>query len=119
MRPFLTLHDPTRAKSYYDQGLWNHDTFYGLMAKHTAARPAAAAIRDGRGRLTWEEAIKQVDAIAADFRERGLISGDRVSVWASNRLMVVLVFIACSREGIACNPSLHRTQTCSEVVELL
>ena len=119
MRPFLTLHDPAMAQRYYGQGLWTHDTFYGLMAEHANRRHAAPAIRDGQVQLTWGQAIKQVDAIAADFRERGLIAGDIVSLWASNKLMGVLVFIACSREGIACNPSLHRTQTCEEVVALL
>jgi acyl-CoA synthetase len=27
--------------------------------------------------------------------------------------------LACSREGFACNPSLHRTHTCKDIVELL
>ena len=29
------------------------------------------------------------------------------------------MFLACSRAGIACNPSLHRTYTSGEVVQLL
>jgi len=119
MRPFLTLHNPQNAKAYYDQGLWSAETFYGLMARHAAGHPDAPALRDGRARLTWREMAAKVDAIATDLRGQGLIAGDRVALWASNRLEAILVFIACSREGFACNPSLHRTHTCAEVIHLL
>ncbi len=53
------------------------------------------------------------------MRALGLIAGDRVSIWLSNRAEAVITFLACSREGFACNPSLHRTYTSGEVVELL
>ena len=119
MRPFLTLHNPMDAKAYYDQGLWTDETFYGLMMRHAEARPNAVALRDGRAQLTWHELAVRVEAIATDFRGKGLITGDRVSLWASNRLEVILVFLACSREGFACNPSLHRTHTCREITHLL
>lgn len=119
MRPFLTLHDPAKARAYYDRGLWTHDTFYGLLAGHAAARPDAPALRDGRETLTWREVRARTDAIAADLQDRGLVAGDRVSLWASNRLAGVLVFLACSRQGFACNPSLHRTHTCAEIAGLL
>ncbi len=29
------------------------------------------------------------------------------------------MFLACAREGIACNPSVHKTYTCAEVGDLL
>jgi len=119
MRPFLTLHDPAKARAYYDQGLWTDDTFYGLLARHAAGRPDDLALRDGRARLTWREVAARVDAIAADLAANGLVKGDRVSLWVSNRLEGVLVFLACSRQGFACNPSLHRTHTSQEIAELL
>jgi acyl-CoA synthetase len=40
-------------------------------------------------------------------------------MWTSNRLEAIVTFLACSREGFACNPSLHRTFTCAEILELL
>ena len=49
----------------------------------------------------------------------GLVAGDRVSLWLSNRAEAVIAFLACSRQGYACNPSLHRTYTCAEIVTLL
>ncbi len=119
MRPFLTLHHPAQAKRYYDEGLWHPETFYGLMARHAAARPSAIALKDGRRALTWSELRAAVDALAADLRARGLAGGDRVSLWMSNRVEAVIAFLACSREGFACNPSLHRTFTCADIGKLL
>lgn len=119
MRPFLTLHNPSQATAYYEAGLWASDTFFSLLVQHAAARPDALALRDGRRRLTWGELLGRVGAVAADLRDNGLVSGDRVSLWMSNRADAVVMFLACNREGIACNPSLHRTHTCAEIVKLL
>lgn len=119
MRPFLTLHGPARAAAYYEKGLWTGDTFYGLMARHAAERPDATAYRDGAATLTWRELAARVDALAAEFLALGLVPGDRVSVWMSNRPEPVIAFLASSRGGHAVNPSLHRTQTCAEIGALL
>jgi len=119
MRRFLTLHDPRQTETYYRDGLWKSDTFYGLMAGWAEERPAEPALRDGRVTVSWGELRSWVDGVAADFRLQGLVPGDRVCLWMSNRLESVVVFLACSREGFACNPSLHRTNTCAEVLKLL
>ena len=119
MRPFLTIHHPTRARKYYESGLWTEDTFYGLLARHAAQRPDAIALQDGRRKLSWRQLCQMVDGVAADLREYGLIGGDRVSIWMSNRIEAVVMFLACAREGLACNPSLHKTYTCAEICELL
>lgn len=119
MRPFLTIHHPAKAQQYYASGLWGRDTFYGLLARHAAERPDAIALQDGRCALSWRELRQMVDGVAADLREYGLVAGDRVSIWMSNRVEAVVMFLACAREGLACNPSLHKTYTCAEICELL
>jgi len=119
VRPFLTLHHPADARRYYDAGLWRSDTFYALLAKHAAERPAAAALQDGRRVLSWGELQSWVDGVAAYLTARGLAGGERVSIWLSNRAEAVVTFLACAREGLACNPSLHRTFTCRETGQLL
>jgi acyl-CoA synthetase len=119
MRPYLTLHDPARARSYHEAGLWGADTFYALMERHATERGASAALRDGLRRLSWRELQLHVDALAADLVSAGLVPGDVVSLWMGNRLEAVVVFLACAREGFACNPSLHRTYTCAEIGTLL
>jgi acyl-CoA synthetase len=119
VRPFLTLHHPTQARRYYERGLWQADTFYALLARHAAERPSAVALRDGRSTLTWKELQRWVDGVAADFAAKGLSGGDRVSIWMSNRAEAIVTFLACARQGLACNPSLHRTFTCAEIGKLL
>jgi acyl-CoA synthetase len=119
MRPFLTLHDPAKSKSYYDAGLWTSDTFWSLLAANAARHPDAHALRDGRARLDWRTLKARVDAMAADLLAQDLCAGDRISIWMSNRVEAIIAFLACSREGIACNPSLHRSYTCAEIVDLM
>ena len=119
MRPFLTIHHPGSAKAYYASGSWTNDTFYGLLGRHALNRPDSVALQDGRRSLTWAELRHWVDGVAADLREYGLVGGDRVSIWMSNRVETVVMFLACAREGLACNPSLHKTYTCAEIGELL
>ncbi len=119
MRPFLTLHHPAAARRYYAEDLWQADTFYSLLVRHAGERPHAAALRDSRHRLAWSEVLAWVDGVAADLAAQGLAGGDRVSIWLSNRVEAVIAFLACSRQGYACNPSLHRAYTPAEVVQLL
>lgn len=119
MRPFLTIHHPANAKAFYERGLWKDDTFYSLLLRHAGERPDAIALQDGRRRLSWGELRRWVDGVAADLGQYGLVRGDRVSIWMSNRVEAIVMFLACAREGLACNPSLHRTYNCAEVGELL
>lgn len=119
MRPFLTLHHPAASRRYYEQGLWARDTFYMLMARHAENMPSSPALRDGRCTLDWRSLKARVDALADDMMDRDMGAGDRVSIWMSNRVEAVIAFLACSRIGAACNPSLHRSYTCAEVVTLL
>ena len=120
MRPYLTLHDPGRARLYYAKGLWTEDTPYSLLTGHKARTPDAVAYRDGRLQLTWDELARRVDAFAGYLHnEAGLVPGDRVSVWMSNRVEPIVAFLACSRGGYTINPSLHRSHTCAEIAGLL
>lgn len=119
MKQFLTLHHPSTAKAYYDKGLWCTDTFYSLLARHAAERPDAVALVDGRSSQTFAELKLWVDGMAADLRRFGLVKGDRVSIWASNRAESIVTFLACSREGFACNPSLHKTYSETDIAGLL
>jgi acyl-CoA synthetase len=115
----LTLHDPAAARRYYAQGLWRDDTLYSLAAKHAAERPHAFALRDATRRLTWAELLRAVDAVAADLDAAGLKRGERVAVWLPNRIEAAIVFLACSRQGYVCNPSLHQNYTVAEIIGLL
>ncbi len=118
MNRLLTLHDPAAAERYRQAGVWGNDTFYGLLAYHAAQQPDAFAARDSARRLTWSELRRWVDAVAADMAEAGVREGERVSSWMSNRIEALVVFLACSRNGYVCNPSLHRNYTVDEILTL-
>ena len=119
MGKILTLHDPHSARAHYLSGAWRHDTMYGLLCKHAAERGDAFALRDASRRLTWSELLARVDRMADDLDQAGLREGDRVSIWLPNRVEVTIVFLACSRNGYVCNPSLHQNYTVDEIVGLL
>ncbi|MBM3343666.1 MAG: acyl--CoA ligase [Betaproteobacteria bacterium] len=119
MSTLLTLHNPRTARRYYDAGWWRDETMYGLLAHHARARPQAYALRDSRHRLTWAQLQQWVDALAAEMHTAGIKRGQRVSVWLPNRVEAVIVFLACSRNGYVCNPSLHQNYTVGEIVALM
>jgi len=119
VRAILTLHDPSTAQSYYEGGLWTKDTFYSLLAANAERTPDAKALQDGHSCLDWRAVKARVDAMADDLIESGIGAGDRLSMWMSNRLEGVVTFLACSREPIICNPSLHKSYTCGEIIELM
>ena len=119
MRPFLTLHHPAAARDYHARGVWRDATFHSLLQAHARARPDSPALRDGRRRLTWGALQRWVDDLAGALRRTGVHGGDRVSIWSDNRLESIALLLACARNGIACNPSLHRTHTSREIASLL
>ena len=119
MIPYLTLHDPQSAARYYEDGVWTRDTFYSLLVKWADTYPDQSALRDGWGTLSWKELRARVDGMADDLAAQGLTQGDPVSIWMTSRVEVVITFLACSRNGLACNPSLHKTYTCAEIITLL
>ena len=115
----LTRHDPDQARTFHAEGTWGDETHYRLLASNAARYPEAPALRDGARRLNWTQLLRWVDAVAADLAAQGLRANDRVSLWASNRVESVVMYLACSRNGYACNPSLHRTYTVAEIGGLL
>jgi acyl-CoA synthetase len=116
---FLTLHDPATAAAYYRDGLWREETLYGLLATNGAAHPNRFALRDSARRLTWGQLLRWTDAIAGALDGAGLAPGARVAIWASNRIENVAVALACARQGLVCNPSLHRNQSAAEIAARL
>jgi acyl-CoA synthetase len=115
----LTLHDPAAARRYHEQGIWRAETFYALAAGHAKSRPHAPAVRDAHRRLSYAELVAWADAAAEDLRARGVRRGQRVSIWLPNCAEALAVFLACSRNGYVCNPSLHQNYTTADVTRLL
>ena len=72
VRPFLTLHHPAHARRYYEQGVWQADTFYALLARH-AAEPAGCGRAAGRAAHAdlGASCRRWVDGVAADLARQG------------------------------------------------
>tara|TARA_B100000780_G_C21122987_1_gene455067 strand:- start:2041 stop:3663 length:1623 start_codon:yes stop_codon:yes gene_type:complete len=119
MKPFLTLHQPSLTRRYYASGLWQDQSFYDLLVRNADATPDRQALKDGRQSLSWLDLRDWTDTVAAEFSKLGLVAGDRVSIWMSSRLETIVVFLACSRMGLVCNPSLHKTYTASEIAAIM
>lgn len=119
MAHILTLHHPERTQQHYLSKVWQGDTMYAMARRHASEREGAFALRDAYRRLTWKELVAWADAVAEALHAAGLRSGDRVCVWLPNRLESTVVFLACSRNGYICNPSLHQNYTVAEILGLL
>ena len=119
MTKILTLHSPAQARLHYEARTWQSETMYGLLVRHAAERGDRFAFRDADTRLTWSQMRIWVDAVAYALHQAGLCEGDRVSVWLPSRVESIVVFLACSRNGYICNPSLHQNYTVAEIETLL
>ena len=115
----LTLHDPQKTRENYASGAWHADTMFGLLQQHAQARPDSIALRDLFTTLTWSQVLQAVEQLALDLHHSGLSAGDRVAIWLPSRVESVLVFMACSRNGYVCCPSLHQSYTSGEIITLL
>ena len=115
----LTLHDPQKTRENYASGAWHADTMFGLLQQHALARPNSIALRDLFTTLTWSQVLQAVEQLALDLHQAGLSAGDRVAIWLPSRVESVLVFMACSRNGYVCCPSLHQSYTSGEIITLL
>lgn len=119
MTTILTLQDRAQGDAFYASGVWQHDTLYARLRHHAEQRPDAYALRDRTRRLTWKTFLQWTDTVAAELEQAGLRRGSRVSIWLPNRVEALVVFLACSRNGYICNPSLHQNYTVAEVALLL
>ncbi|MFJ1254890.1 class I adenylate-forming enzyme family protein [Cupriavidus sp. CuC1] len=119
MQNILTLHNPQNARDYYLSGIWQQETLYTLARRHSRERPTSAALRDADVRLTWREVVDWVDSVAEALHRQGLKPGDRIGIWLPNIVQATIVFLACSRNGYVCCPSLHQNYTVDEICTLL
>ena len=115
----LTLHDPQKTRENYASGAWHADTMFGLLQQHAQAHPKSIALRDLFTTMTWAQVLQAVEQLASDLHQAGLSAGDRVAIWLPSRVESVIVFMACSRNGYVCCPSLHQSYTSGEIITLL
>ena len=115
----LTLFSSARSEEHYRNGFWKNDTLYSLLQAHARKTPDKIAIRTLRRPIAYSELLRQVDFFASELLACGVRRGQRVAVWLPSSIETVVAFLACSRNGFICCPSLHRDHTVEEVVILL
>ncbi|RII83413.1 class I adenylate-forming enzyme family protein [Neopusillimonas maritima] len=119
MNTLLTMHNPRQTRAYYASGVWQNDTFYTLLEGNAKRYPEGYAVRDKHRRLTWPQFQEEVTRVAGALHQLGLRRGDRVAVWLPSCVESVVIFLACSRNGYVCCPSLHKNHTVQDIVNLL
>ncbi len=115
----LTLHDPKKTREQYASGAWQQDTMFMLLREHAKNKADKLALRDATTSLTWNEVFQAVEGVADSLHLAGLRKGDRVAIWLPSRVESVIIFLACSRNGYICCPSLHQSYTAAEIITLL
>ena len=115
----LTLLSATQTREFYASGLWRDDTIYQLARAHAEHQPAKIAVRERGRAVGYRDLMISADALAADLHQAGLRFGDRVALWLPSRIETAVALLACSRNGYACCPSLHRDHTVAEIVDLV
>lgn len=115
----LTLLGTEQIQAFYASGHWRRETIYEYVRQHAEARPDNYAIRDHSHRLTYSQLLQAADGLAAQLETAGLSAGQRVGLWTSSRVETAVVWLACSRNGYTCCPSLHRDHTVDDVYKLM
>lgn len=119
MNTILTLLSPELMQRYYAAGFWRDDTIYSLVRAHAQRAPDKYAVREHLRRITYRELVGAADRVAADLANHGIRPGQRISIWLPSRIECAVALLACSRNGYACCPSLHRDHTVAEITDLL
>ncbi|WP_278264840.1 FadD3 family acyl-CoA ligase [Nocardia sp. AG03] len=83
-----------------------------------AAHPHEPALIDGAIRLTWADLLDQVRVAARALIARGIVTGDRVAMWAPNTHHWVVAALAAHSVGAALVP-LNTRYVAAEAADVL
>ncbi|MEM5277736.1 AMP-binding protein [Cupriavidus taiwanensis] len=80
----------------------SEQTVPALLAQTVAAFPEREAVvfREQGVRWNWREFAEAIDALAAGLHALGLVRGDRVGIWAPNRVEWLVTQFATARLGL-------------------
>jgi len=115
----LTRLSGAMLHEHYASGFWQDETVYALTRRHAEAAPARPAVRDRLHRHGYQQLIEMADRLAAQLEAAGVRVGERVAAWLPSRFETVVALLACSRNRYVFCPSLHRSHTTAEIIELL
>lgn len=98
--PTTTVEDryqPDQVKSYYDAGLWQSKSFYGLLDERAQAHGDRRFVFDSTTSLTYADYREQALRLAVGLKRKGIEPGDRVAVQLPNWTEFPVIAAALSR----------------------
>jgi non-ribosomal peptide synthetase component E (peptide arylation enzyme) len=85
---------------FLKDGYWTQELFYDFWDRNARELGDREALVDSKYRITWAEAKKLVDAMAASWVEMGIPKDARVIIQSPNSVYGFLSRIACERAGL-------------------
>ena len=85
---------------YVRMGYWDNSLISDFWDQNALSHPNALAIVEEGSRLTWAEAKKQIDSIAAYLFELGIKRDERVAIQLYNCAELFTFRLACEKAGI-------------------
>lgn len=96
----LPVLDPAAIQEHTGAGWWTDETLSGLVRRHAAERPDAAAyLADGQV-MTWAQYDALANTIAGQLAKLGLPRGARVGVLMPDGCTIHAVLVGCARAGV-------------------
>jgi len=112
----FTLSLPCDARRFLPAGIWWDDIPLRPHQQHAMSVQAIIALQMDVS-VTWSGLRELVNGVAGKLRELAS-RGDRVSIWMSNRVEAIVMFLVLWREGIRCKSLASHAFTLCEIVEL-
>lgn len=85
---------------FLQKGYWTQETFYDFYDRNARDLGDREALVDSKYRVTWAEAKRLVDAIAASWVEMGIPKFARIIIQSPNSVYGFLARIASERAGL-------------------
>lgn len=98
MKPIRYKQD--MVDEFVNNGFWTQETFYDFWDRNAREFGEREALVDSKYRLTWAEAKRLVDAMAASWVEMGIPKFSRMIIQSPNSVYGFLSRIACERAGL-------------------
>ncbi len=98
MRPIRYTQE--MVDEFVRDGHWTQELFYDFYDRNAREMGDREALVDSRYRVTWAEAKRLVDAIAASWVEMGLPKFSRIIIQSPNSVFGFLARVAAERAGL-------------------
>jgi cyclohexanecarboxylate-CoA ligase len=96
--------DPAKTQAYRAAGVWRNRTVAEDARDRAGSEPDRVCIRDGQRSVTYAEALREAQGLAAGLWALGLRPGDVLSFQLPNWIEAAVVNLAAALIGMVVNP---------------